>query len=151
MRPLAPLILLALLLTAPGCRAPESVAARDARQALAQLVYPADAPRGPNLDIAAERQGEYLAVFNRTAQVFRDHQLWINRQYVNHVPLINVGPNNALHLPRWVNQYAEPFPVGALLTPDKARSVVLAELYDPQTQLLTPLTVWPDKTQGSPR
>jgi len=146
---LTPLLALALVL--PACRAPESVAARDERRALASLAYPADAERGPDLDIAVERRGTSLALLNRTARVYRDQQLWLNRQYVNIVPVIAVGPGNTVALPKWVNRYAEPFPVGALLTPDDARAVVLAELYDPKANLLTPLTVWPDDTQDDGR
>ena len=136
----------ALLL--PGCIAPESMAAREERFALAQLIYPLDAERGPDLDIAVERRGENLSLLNRTARVYRDQQLWVNCQYVNIVPILTVGPNNTIDLNRWVNQYAECFPVGAFLTPDEARAVVLVELYDPDTNLLTPLVVWPDNTQG---
>ena len=141
----------AVTLLLPGCIAPESMAVREERLALAQLIYPADAQRGPDLDIAVERRGENLALLNRTARVYRDQQLWVNCQYVNIVPVIAVGPNNTIDLNRWVNQYAECFPVGAFLTPDKARAVVLAELYDPDTDLLTPLVVWPDNTQGDGR
>ena len=152
---LNPVVSLALAVTSalllPGCIAPESMAAREERLALAQLIYPVDAERGPDLDIAVERRGENLALLNRTARVYRDQQLWVNCQYVNIVPIIAVGPNNTIDLKRWVNQYAESFPVGAFLTPDDARAVVLAELYDPDTDLLTPLVVWPDNTQGDGR
>jgi len=153
-RTIPPRLLLAtaLLLTAlPACVAPEFTADRDERRALASLAYPADAERGPDLDIAVERRGETLALLNRTARVYRDQQLWLNRQYVNIVPVIAIGAGNTISLPAWINRYTEPFPVGALLTPDSARAVVLAELYDPQTNLITPLTVWPDNTQGNGR
>lgn len=150
--PLALLLAAALLLAGPaGCTAPESIAAHDARQALARLAYPTDAQRGPDLDISAERHGETLTVLNRTARAYRDHQLWLNRQYVNQIPRLHIGAGNRLHLPHFVNRYAETFPVATPLIPDKARSVVLAELYDPETNLITPLTVWPDGSQGSSR
>jgi len=150
--PILPLlVLLTLLAQVPACVAPESTAAREERLALASLVYPEDAQRGPDLDIAVERRGTTLALLNRTATVYRDRQLWLNRQYVNIVPVVAIGPGNTIDLPLWVNSYAEPFPVGRLLTPDAARAVVLAELYDPKTNLITPLTVWPDPTQDSGR
>ncbi len=153
--PLLPLLLAAALVFAGpvACSsvAPESSAARDARLALARLAYPADAQRGPDLDIAAERHAETLTLLNRTARVYRDQQLWLNRQYVNHIPALQIGAGNRLHLPHFINRYAEPFPVATPLVPDKARAVVLVELYDPKNNLITPLTLFPDATQGSTR
>ena len=143
--------LFALTATLWACHGPESIATRDARQALAQLAYPAGAPYGPPIDIAAQRQGKTLHLYNRTPAIYRDHQLWLNRQYVNTVPVITIGTDNIIDLPQWVNRYAEPFPVGQWLTPDDAKSVVLAELYDPQNNQRHRLTLWPDDTEDDGR
>ena len=115
-----------------GCFAPESMATKETRRELARLVYPVDAPLGPDLDIIAERMGPILCLSNRTAAVYRDYQLWLNCHYVNTVPLIQIGSDNPLTLDRWVNNYGETFPVGSFLLPDQARALVWSSSTTPK-------------------
>ena len=145
-RPAPPLPLLALALLLTACTPPLTTSQRQQRERLSQLPYPADAAYGPDLDIAAVRDGSTLTLANRTASPYRDVQLWLNRQYVRELPVIRIGPDNRLDLDRFVNEHREPFPVGTLLAPDEAFPVVLAELYDPDTELKHRLLVWPDDT-----
>ncbi|MEO0514448.1 MAG: hypothetical protein AAF086_04040 [Planctomycetota bacterium] len=129
-----------------GCAAPLTMSQEQERQRLAQLVYPAEAEYGPDLDIVVRRDGDHLTLINRTARSYRDVRIWLNQQYVREVPLIKIGPGNRLGLNRFINQHREPFPVGTLLAPDAAFPVVLAELLDLDTGLRHRLLVWPDET-----
>ena len=140
------LVLLTLAAWLTACTPPLSTSQQQRRERLSQLPYPADAAYGPDLDIAAVRDGSTLTLANRTARPYREVQLWLNRQYVRELPVIRIGPDNRLDLTRFINEHEEPFPVGAFLTPDDAFPVVLAELYDPDTELKHRLLVWPDDT-----
>ncbi len=98
---------------------------------LADLEYPAEAPYGENLDIIAVKDGFHLRLVNRTAKVYYDLQLWLNQQYVREVDRIEIGDRNSFHLDTFINSHGESFPLGKLLTPEKAIPVVLAECYEP--------------------
>ena len=139
-----------LLLVLPGtftaCRAPVTLGQQEERQRYAQREYPADAEYGPDLDIVVRREGDRLTLINRTARAYRDQTLWLNQQFVRDLPIVEIGPGNRFDLTRWINQHRQPFPVGSLLSPDKAKPVVLAELYDPATKLRSKLLVWPEET-----
>ncbi|MEO1236885.1 MAG: hypothetical protein AAFX76_08870 [Planctomycetota bacterium] len=129
-----------------GCARPLAVGQADRRAQLAALEYPADAAYGPDLDIVIDRDGSAVVMINRTASVFRDVRVWLNQQHVRELPRIEIGPGNRFDLTRWINEHREPFPVGSLLTPEEARPVLLAELFDPETGLRHRLLVWPDDT-----
>lgn len=146
---LSPFSLLALLLLtlAPACTPPLATTTREQRAALSQLPYPADASHGPDLDIVIKRDGKAIQLINRTARPYANSQLWLNQQYVRNVSAIRIGPDNRLALNRFINRHREPFPTGTFLAPDDAKPVLLAELYDPQTQLKHRLLVWPDDTE----
>lgn len=131
-----------------GCTAPLTMSQIEDRKRLAQLDYPAEAQRGPDLDIVVRREGDRLTLINRTPRSYRDVQLWLNQQYVREITSIKIGPGNRYDLKRWVNQHRETFPVGTLLAPDAAFPVVLAELVDLDTGLRHRLLVWPDTTNS---
>lgn len=138
---MAALAALMALATLAGCAGPGPTPQQAA--ALAALPYPADAQRGPDLDILAVREGDALRLVNRTPQAYAGMQLWLNRQYVLPVERIDIGTGNVLTLTHFVNRYGESFPVGGLLTPDKDRPLLLAELYDPAAGVKYPLVVSP--------
>ncbi|MEM8738354.1 MAG: hypothetical protein AAGG38_07745 [Planctomycetota bacterium] len=134
------------VLLSTGCAAPLTVTQSERRARLAAYTYPADAEIGPDLDVVVRREGETVIFVNRTASVYRDVQVWLNQQYVRDLPGIAIGTDNRFTLTRWVNEHREPFPVGSLLSPDKADPLLLAELYDPRTRLRHRLLAWPDTT-----
>lgn len=105
----------------------------DAREVeeLSRLSYPADAPRGRDLDIVVVQGNVAVELVNRTASRFRNVRVWINEQYVAPEMDLDVGRGNRVDLRRFVNALEEPFPVGTVLAPDAGRPVVLAELHDP--------------------
>ena len=126
-----------LLIPVVGCRSrgpqpqPEYVAQ------LSQLRYPEAADHGPDLDIVVVRQGDAIELVNLTPQRYHDLQLWLNRQYVGLVDVIEVGRSSANRLPlaRFVNRHREIYRTGTFLSPGKGIRTALAELYDPATKL----------------
>ncbi len=123
----------------PGC----STQHLDSPQAveLAKLKYPEEAQVGPALDIVVSTSGNDLRLANRTPRRYENMQLWLNRQYVRRVDAVVIGTDNEFSLPSFINSFREPFPTGGLLSPDERRPVVLAELYDPASNVRYPLTV----------
>jgi hypothetical protein len=102
---------------------------------LAQLVYPADAALGNDLDIVVIRNGGHIELVNRTATVPGPSELWLNQQYVGAVKSIPIGRGNQFDLVKFINEHGEAYPIGAVLQPDKSFPIVLAELFDPKTGL----------------
>ncbi|MFP4145675.1 MAG: hypothetical protein ACLFV3_11085 [Phycisphaeraceae bacterium] len=111
---------------------------------LAELSWPEDAQLGPALELTAARDDDAVEIANRSEQEFSDVQLWLNRQYVRPLPGFAPGERRRFRLDTFVNSFREPFPTGGLLTPEKARPVLMAHLYDPATDTLYPLTVLPN-------
>ncbi len=143
----AVLLLLAALLL-PACQTYGPTASPSQIDTYAKRTYPADAPRGDDLNIAVEQHGPNLQLLSREPRDLRDLQLWINRQYVRDLPHIKPGADNRLLLTGLINQYREPFPVGTVLAPDKTARVVLAELYDPRRNQRHRLITWPKGPAG---
>ena len=110
-----------------GASVPPPLQAVDERAAPS---YPADSPLGTDLDIVVVRDRATIELINRTARTYRGHQIWINQEYVTNADLIGIGTDNRFALTSFIDQYGQFFPVGAFLTPDKTRRVVLAELFD---------------------
>lgn len=101
---------------------------------LSKLRYPGGGELGDDLDIIVVRDGPVITLTNRTAEAYQDHYLWLNRQYVAPVKLIRIGTDNRMELPKFINHHGESFPVGAWLTPNKARRIAHAVLYNPVTK-----------------
>ncbi len=132
------------LLIFPGCNLLSLGGPNDeTRERLARQEYPADARYGPDLDVLVSRDGKLIRIANRTPQRYRDMQLWLNQQYVAEVREIAIGAGNRFELARFVNRYEESFPRGGFLRPEEGFPVVLAELYDPDTQIRHRLVVQP--------
>lgn len=108
----------------------DDAAARD----LAGLAYPAESDRSDDLDIVITRDGDELIVINRSAEAYSNAYMWLNQEYVRPIVYLPVGSPQVLDLTGFVNGHAERFPVGGLLSPEKTRKVVLAELYQPPTR-----------------
>ena len=140
-------LMLALALLAGGCHRGMGPAS-DRVQALSQLPYPKDAPLGDDLDIIAVRKGGTLQLANRTPQAYHHVQIWLNRQYVSEVTDVAIGVDNHYSLHDFVNMHRETFPVGTLLAPDKAKPVVLAEMFDPSTGKRYRMTVQLKQQRG---
>ena len=134
------LLVLTLTLTV-GCaiRGPQLAASELAP--LAELRYPADAPLGADLDMVVVREGGHIDVANRTAGSYSNVQLWLNEQWVTVAQRIDIGTDNRFLLSHFVDQHQRTFPVGGFLTPDRARQVVHAELFNPETGQRHRLTV----------
>lgn len=130
------LVLLSLVFPLAGCgffvpRQPDPKLAGE----LAQLVYPADAALGNDLDIVLVRNGRHIELVNRTATVPGPAELWLNQQYVGAINSVAIGRGNQFDLIKFINEHGEAYPVGAVLQPDKSFPIVLAELFDPKTGL----------------
>jgi hypothetical protein len=101
---------------------------------LGKTPYPESAPYADDLDIVATQKHGTLYLDNRTPNVFKDVQLWVNQQYVGLVPEIEIGhesSSNTIDLTKLVNRYGEAYPIGGFFTPDKTFPVVLVEVFDP--------------------
>lgn len=134
----AAMFLLLLPVWAAGCGSTQwldPVANPAAVEATRNLVYPDQSARGEPLDISLVQRGNRLQIINRTAQNFEGMQLWLNREFVGLPGTIAVGSNDPVPMNRFINRLGEPFPTPGLLTPEKGRRLVLAELFDPQTGL----------------
>jgi hypothetical protein len=99
------------------------------------VVYPAKAEYGEDLDIVVQREGRsHIRVHNRTPVPYEGMVMWINQDYVRPIERLEIGhEKNRFDLTSWRNQYGEKYPVGSLLRPEQSRKVVLAELFDPVT------------------
>ncbi len=126
-----------VLLALAGCKAGGGAAASAYVSELSQLRYPADAQRGPDLDIVVVRRGPAIELVNLTSESHGNVQLWINREYVGLVDAVRIGrpASNRVPLARFVNRHREIFPTGTFLVPDKRVDVIVAELYDPASSL----------------
>ena len=101
---------------------------------LSKVVYPGAAEAmGDDLNMVAEQNGRSLRLRNFEPRSFADVQLWLNQQYVSQVDAISIGQDNTLDLVAFINEHGEPFPTGSFLSPDKAKRLVLIELFDPAT------------------
>ncbi len=125
-----------MLIGAAGCTSSTPLSDRPqwARQ-LAELPYPADAENGADLDMTVKKQGESLVIVSREPRSFENVQIWMNRQYVTVVDRIATADRIEAPLDFFVNKHGESFPTGWLLAPEKARPVLTAEVYNPETGL----------------
>lgn len=100
----------------------------------APVVYPAKLPVGPNLDIVVDQKRKYLLLTNRTAKVYENVEIWLNRGYVATVDRIAIGSGIQIPLEKFIDRHGRQYPVAGILTPDKGYPVVLTEVVDPHTQ-----------------
>lgn len=98
------------------------------------VVYPAKLPVGPNLDIVVDQKRKYLLLTNRTASVYENVEIWLNRGYVATVDRIAIGSGIQIPLEKFIDRHGRQYPVAGILTPDKGYPVVLTEVVDPRTQ-----------------
>ena len=108
---------------------------------LSRIPYPEDAPRGPDLDVVVVTRNASIELVNRTASNYENVRIWINEQYVSPEVDVAIGKGNRIDLRKCINSLEEPFPIGTLLAPDKARPVILAEMYQPSLGLRRRLLV----------
>lgn len=104
---------------------------------LSSLVYPAESDRGQDLDVLVVRNNDNISMVNRTPRVYHNVEIWLNQQYVNIVPRLQIGKDSStsLSLSTFINRHGEVYPVGGILTPDKNQPLIMAELFDPATGL----------------
>jgi len=100
---------------------------------LSKMRFPKAAQIGDDWDIIILRDGASIELVNRTASSYRDLYLWLNRRYVSQIELIQIGTDNRVQLSQFIDQHRQPFPVGAILAPDKARPLICADLFDQTT------------------
>lgn len=129
---------LACLTMIVGCESARWQLPSTSVEMLSGLPYPGDKEHGPDLGIIVVRKANAIVLVNLTPRKLHDMQLWLNHEYVGLVDVIEIGNpagRNRFLLNHFVNQYHEAFPVGRFLTPDKGSMLVLAELYNPATEL----------------
>ena len=131
--------MLALSLSAMGC---SSVGLGLHDQAtvdkLAKLVYPSQSDRGNDLDILVVRTAGSIKLVNRTPRVYHNVEIWLNQQFVNLVPRLQISQSSGdthMSLTSFVNKHGQTYPIGGLLTPDLNQPLLIAELFDPATGL----------------
>ena len=132
--------IVALLFALPGCAAGPDP---EFRLEMSQLPYPEEATYGDDLDLVITRHAWLIDLTNRTPRSYEDVQLWLNRQFVRRILRIDIGTGHRYALKEFINRYEESFPPGGFLRPEKGMPVVLAELYDPRTELKHRLLVQP--------
>jgi hypothetical protein len=116
-----------------SCRNPHPKAEAKLAAELSPLVYPGEAPLGADLDVLVIRDGAKLKLANREGQSFDDVQVWLNQQWVAKVGRLSIGSDNKFDLRHFVNRYGEQYPTAGFLQPERSLRLVLAELYDPET------------------
>lgn len=124
---------LAEVVAVAGCRNPHPMADAKLAAELSPLVYPGEAPLGPDLDILVIRNGKHLTLANREPRSMDNVQIWPNQQWVANVSRLSIGSNNRLNLTHFVNHYGEQYPTAGFLQPERSLRLVLAELYDPES------------------
>jgi hypothetical protein len=124
-------LFLASLLALPACRNPHPKADPKLAAELSPLVYPGQAPLGPDLDILVIRHGPHIQIANREPRSFGNVQVWLNQQWVSKIDRLAIGSDNRSDLTHFVNHYGEQYPTAGFLAPDRSLRLVLAELYDP--------------------
>ena len=143
-RPLAALLLVALLGPSVGCSTfRDATASVDQVDRLAAMDYPKDAPYGPDLDILVIRSNADIRLVNRTANSYSGMVLWLNQQYAAQAGSVSIGTDNLRTLTDFINRHREPYPVGTFLNPDQTAPLVLAELYNPSLGVKHRLLVRP--------
>ena len=99
----------------------------DVIQHLAELPKPTGLKGGGDLEILLVRAGGELTIYNRSARVYRNCQLWLNGEYVAEIKELKQG-ELSVNLRGFINEHGESFPVGHFLTPNLAYPVVLGEV-----------------------
>lgn len=138
-----------------GCETYPADVSQAEAASLSELPYPKDSDYGDDLDVVVVYDMNYfrsadVQLINREPRTVGPGLLWINQQYVTRLTEpIEIGTNNYVSLTSLINYYREPFPVGLFFSPDKSQPVVLAELYDPQTDLRHRLYVQEPELQAT--
>jgi len=138
---LAPLIVMPMF-TLSGCVGPTK--SRNYRMDLAKLIYPEDATYGEDLDIVLVNHGQHIELVNRTPKTYKDMQLWLNQQYVYPIHGIAIGTGQNYLLNAFTNLYEESFRPNSFRKIKSPTPVVLAEFYNPHTQLKHRISVLPN-------
>lgn len=141
--PTAGLLLLLATVALAGCGG----VSRTHRAELSKLSYPQQAERGPGLEIHVERAGDRIRLANAEPRAFHNMQIWLNRGFVQRIETVAIGSENYYRLGRFVNRHGETYPLAGWLSPRQTEPVVMAELYDPDTDVRHPLIVQPDETE----
>lgn len=115
---------------------------------VAALAYPKNAGLGKDLDIIVTRKGDTIELANRTALAYKNHYLWLNQEYVILVDQIKIGTENRCELGGFTDRHHETYPLGSLLTPDKTKPLISADLHNPATNTRHRLIVVDQRTNG---
>lgn len=134
-RPLLTVPLLMLLVfAAGGCEAISHVASsilpsRPVKKDPPAMTYPEDAAVGEPIDVQVIRLDRRNVRFdNRTTLVMQNVTVFLNHQYGAVLEQLPVGDSGPVALNQFVNEYAERYPVGSFLEPEKAQVLVLADV-----------------------
>jgi len=127
-----------------GCASKGPGIARSTVQRLAGYPYPESALHGRDLDVVLIRDGKTIRVVNREPEPVRFMQLWLNQTYVREIDTLPVG-ESSWSLAKFINDFEESYPTGGVLSPDKSRTLLIAEFYDPKTGNIHRLLTQPDK------
>lgn len=91
--------------------------------------FPDDMPRGRDYDIELVRLNrKQIRLDNRTALQYEHVTLWLNELHGDELDEVPIGRGGRIDLTRFINQHGEPFPVGSLLAPEKAKAVTTAAI-----------------------
>lgn len=90
-------------------------------------IYPQAMPLGKELSLEVTRvDRRHIRIENRTAVPYEKVQVWLNEQYGGTLDVLPIGDSGSISLAQFLNEFGEPFPVGAFLEPEKAAAVVAA-------------------------
>lgn len=132
-------LLLGVSLACTGCNA-AGLGQQDqlTTDKLASLIYPSQSNRGGDLDILVVRTAGSIKLVNRTPRVYHNVELWLNQQYVNIIPKLEISQSSGgkhMSLPTFINKHGQAYAVGGLLTPELNQPLLIAEIFDPATGL----------------
>jgi hypothetical protein len=127
-------LLMLLVFVAGGCEAISHVTSsilpsRPVEKDPDPMIYPEEAALGEPLDVQVIRLDRRNVRFdNRTTMAMQNVTVFLNHQYGAVLAELPVGDSGAVALNQFVNHYAERYPVGSLLEPEKAQVLVLADV-----------------------
>lgn len=124
------------LLISPGCSTGERAGSLDSGR-----LYPAEKPQREVLNIQLIRDMDQLTLTNTTARPFGPTVIWLNQEFWQEIPGLEVGQSLRLDLGEFRNQYGKKFRAGGFFATERPKNVVLAQLETPDSDSLLGLIV----------
>lgn len=112
-----------VLLISSGCSTGQRAESLDSGR-----LYPAEKPQREVLNIQLIRDMDRLTLTNTTAKPFGPTIIWLNQEFWQEIPGLDVGKSLSLDLGEFRNQYGKKFRAGGFFATERPKNVVLAQL-----------------------